>query len=51
MALRVAPRLSFHFDKGFAAASRVQELIGKARAEDEARRAKAAPPPSPEAGS
>jgi ribosome-binding factor A len=45
MALRSAPRLAFHFDKGFAAAARVQDLIGKARAEDEARRAKASPPP------
>jgi ribosome-binding factor A len=50
MELRVAPRISFHFDKGFAAATRVQDLIGKARAEDEARRAKASPTP-PEEGS
>jgi ribosome-binding factor A len=48
MELRVAPRLSFHFDKGFAAAARVQDLIGKARAEDEARRAKSSQPPAPE---
>jgi ribosome-binding factor A len=36
--LRTAPHLRFHFDEGFAAAMRVQDLIGKARAEDEARR-------------
>lgn len=44
LALRSAPRLRFVFDEGFAASSRVQALIGKALAEDEARRKKAAPP-------
>ena len=49
LALRSAPRLRFVFDKAFAAATRVQELIGKARAEDEARRAgKAEPEKDPE---
>lgn len=50
LAIRTAPRLRFVFDKGFAEAARVQQLIGKARAEDEARKAKSAPPPEgPEA--
>jgi ribosome-binding factor A len=44
MELRVAPKLRFVFDKGFAAATRVQDLIGKARAEDDARRARSAAP-------
>jgi ribosome-binding factor A len=49
LALRVAPKLRFHWDKGFEAASRVQELIGRARAEDEARRKE--PPPVEDAPS
>jgi len=44
LALRSAPKLSFFFDEGFGKATHVQDLIGKARAEDEARKAKAKPP-------
>jgi ribosome-binding factor A len=42
--LRSAPQLKFVFDKAFEGATRVQSLIGKARAEDEKRRANAPPP-------
>ena len=46
LALRTAPRLKFTFDKGFEASTRVQDLIARARAEDEARR-KTPPPEEP----
>jgi len=37
LALRHAPHLEFRFDRAFEADARLQSLIGKARAEDEAR--------------
>jgi ribosome-binding factor A len=43
LALRSAPHLEFVFDKAFEADARVQGLIGKAVADDEARRKAASP--------